>query len=314
MTRNTPMARANRPMSAAMANLVCMLSMLVWAAALPAADLLIGPVPPLPLTAARMALAAAVLLPVWLLVEGPRALAGADWLRGILIGGGTNGFGATLLVMGQARTSAVTVAVISATMPVIGIAIEVALDGRRLTAGVLLGVVLSLLGGVMAMGDGGGASGLALGFGALLAFASVVTFTFGSRWTVTAFPDLTPLGRTTVTLTGAAIATVLAATLLHLGGGPVTDWAALGWPEAGALAIYAIGGLAISQLMWIISVGHLGIALSALHINMTPFYVMLILFALGGTWHWMQAFGAAVVLAGVLVAQGLIRLPRRTEV
>ena len=40
---------------------------------------------------------------------------------------------------------------------------------------------------------------------------------------------------------------------------------------------------------------------------------MLILFALGGRWDWMQAFGAAVVLAGVLVAQGLVRLPRRIE-
>ena len=45
------------------ANLLCMLSMLVWAVALPAADLLIASVPPLPLTAARMALASACLLP-----------------------------------------------------------------------------------------------------------------------------------------------------------------------------------------------------------------------------------------------------------
>lgn len=302
------------PMTAFSANVICMLSMLVWAAALPAADLLIGPVPPLPLTAARMTLAAAVLLPVWLALEGPRAMADAGWWRGILIGGGTIGLGATMLVMGQARTSAVTVAVISATMPVIGIAIEVALDGRRLTAGLILGVLLSLLGGVLAVGDGGGATGAALGIGALLCFGSVVTFTFGSRWTVTAFPSLSPLGRTTVTLTGAAVATCLAALILHLAGGPAPDWAALGWREAGALAVFAIGGLAISQVLWIISVGRLGIALSALHINMTPFYVMLILFALGGRWDWMQALGAAVVLAGVLVAQGLVSLPRRKEV
>jgi drug/metabolite transporter (DMT)-like permease len=173
--------------------------------------------------------------------------------------------------------------------------------------------VLSLLGGVLAVGDGGGATGAALGLGALLCFASVVTFTFGSRWTVTAFPALTPLGRTTVTLTGAAIATGAAALIAHLAGGPVPDWAALGWREAGALAIFAIGGLAVSQLLWIISVGQLGIALSSLHINMTPFYVMLILFALGGRWDWLQALGAAVVLAGVLVAQGLIAPPRRNE-
>lgn len=299
-------------MSAATANLICMLSMLVWAAALPAADVLIGPVPPLPLTAARMALAAAVLLPVWLLAEGAQALRGAGWGRGILIGGFI-GVGALTLVMGQARTSPVTVAVISATMPVVGIAIEVFLDGRRMTAGLILGVVLSLLGGVLAVGDGGGASGAALGIGALLCFGSVVAFTFGSRLTVTAFPALSPLGRTTITLTGAAIATTLAATAAHLAGGAQPEWAVLGWREAGALAIFAIGGLAISQVLWIISVGQLGIALSSLHINMTPFYVMLILFALGGGWDWLQAIGAVVVLAGVLIAQGVVPLPCRKE-
>ena len=300
-------------MTALSANVICMLSMLVWAAALPAADLLIGPVPPLPLTAARMTLAALVLLPVWLLVEGPRALAGAGWWRGILIGGGTIGLGATMMVMGQARTSAVTVAVISATMPVIGIAIEVALDGRRLTAGLVLGVLLSLLGGVLAVGDGGSASAGALGMGALLCLASVITFTFGSRLTVTAFPALSSLGRTTVTLAGAAVATCLASLAMHLSGGPAPDVAALGWTEGAALAFYAIGGLAISQLLWIMSIGRLGIALSSLHVNLTPFYVMFILFALGGRWDWSQAFGAAVVLAGVLLAQGVIPLARPKE-
>lgn len=301
------------PMTAFSANVVCMLSMLVWAAALPAADLLIGPIPPLPLTAARMTLAAAVLLPVWVLVEGTQVLRGAGWGRGILIGGGAIGLGATMLVMGQARTSAVTVAVIGATMPVIGIAIEVALDGRRLGWGLVLGVLLSLSGGLLAVGGGGAASGATLGIGAMLCLGSVVAFTFGSRWTVTAFPALTALGRTTVTLTGAAVATCLASLLLHVAGGPAPDWAALGWREAAAMAFFAIGGLAISQVLWILSIGRLGIALSSLHINMTPFYVMLILFALGGRWDWMQAFGAAVVLAGVLVAQGLVRLPRQIE-
>ena len=59
------------------ANLLCMLSMLVWAVALPAADLLIASVPPLLLTAARMALASACLLPLWWCLEGGAALRNA---------------------------------------------------------------------------------------------------------------------------------------------------------------------------------------------------------------------------------------------
>lgn len=290
--------------SAWAANGACMLSMLVWAMGLPAASLLLGTVPPLPLTAARMLMAAACLLPFWWLLEGGDALRKAPWWQGIRVGGSTIGLGAFLMVVGQGMTDAVTVAIISASMPVVGIAIEVLLDGRQLSRGLVIGVVLSLLGGGMAL-DGGNPQ-LALGLGALMCFASVLVYTLGSRMTVTSFPKLSPLGRTTVTLTGAAIVSTVAACAATLLGAAPPQWAALGWHELGALAIFAIGGLAISQVLWIRSVEHLGIALSSLHINATPFYVMLILFALGGSWNWTQAGAALVVAVGVLIAQGVL--------
>ena len=132
---------------------------------------------------------------------------------------------------------------------------------------------------------------------------------------VTSFPDLTPLGRTTVTLCGAAL-TTLVATLLHIAlGGSPPQWERLGWVQVGALAVFAIGGMALSQLLWIRAVGHIGIAMSSLHINATPFYVMLLLFAQGGNWHGSQAFAAAIVCVGVLIAQELIPLgPARRSV
>ncbi len=286
------------------ANVMCMLSMLIWAMGLPAATLLLATVPPLPLTAARMLMAAACLLPLWGLVEGFGALRTAPWRKGVFIGGGTLGLGAFLLVLGQGMTDAVTVAVISASMPVVGIAIEVLLDGRKLSRNLVVGVLLSLLGGWLALDDG--PDGMSLGMGAALCFVSVVVYTLGSRLTVTSFVALSPLGRTTVTLTGAAMATTVAASGAALAGASAPQWQALGWTELGALAIFAIGGLAISQFLWIRSVGHLGIALSSLHINATPFYVMLIMFALGGHWSWSQAAAAALVGLGVLVAQGLV--------
>ena len=288
------------------ANLLCMLSMLVWALALPAADLLIANVPPLPLTAARMALASACLLPLWWWFEGGAALRNAPWGRAMLIGGSTIGGGAFMLVVGQGMTNAVTVALVSASMPLIAIAIEVVLDARRLTSALVVGVLLSLGGGAMAMSTGTG--GVGLGLGALLCFLAVLLFTLGSRATVTAFALLTPLGRTTVTLTGAALTTCAAAGLNALLGGAAPQWALLGFKEFAALALFSIGGLAISQMLWIMSVGSLGIALSSLHINATPFYVMGTLFALGGAWNWTQAWAAAVVALGVLVAQGIVRL------
>lgn len=285
------------------ANVICMLSMFVWAAGLPAAEILIGKVPPLPLTAARMAMAAAVLLPLWLALEGAAPLRTAHWGKGIIIGGLTIGLGAFLLVIGQSMTGPVTVAIISASMPLIGITIEVILDGRKITPALIVGLILALIGGIMALGSG--AASVNLGLGALFCFASVLTFTFGSRLTVTRFPDLSPLGRTTITLSGAAILTTVAA-LVHAGlGATGPDWSLIGWREVGALAVFSIGGLAISQVLWIMSVGQLGIGLASLHINATPFYVMLILFGLGAAFSWPQALAAAVVGLGVLIAQGV---------
>ncbi len=294
------------------ANFICMLSMLVWAAGLPAADMLIGKVPPLILTAARTGIAAAVLIPIWIAVEGFGTLRQARWGLGTLIGGTTIGFGALLLVVGQSMTDAVTVAIVAAASPLIGIALEIILDGRRMTVSLLVGLVLSLLGGVLALRTGGAGSGeLGFGLGAFLCLVSVSVFTLGSRLTVTAFPTLTPLGRTTITLTGAALMTGIAALAHAATGAPGPDWAVIGYAELGALAVFAIGGMAISQVLWIISVGKLGIGLASLHINATPFYVMLILFVLGAAWSWPQAIAAAVVGFGVLIAQGVFT-PSRT--
>ena len=298
--------------SALSANLICMASMLIWAAALPAAEVLIradpAPLPPVILNAARMVMAAAFLLPIWWLVEGTDALRRANWPRGIMVGS-LLALGALQLVFGQTRTSAVMAAVVSSAMPLIGITLEIFLDGRKLTLQIALGLLLSILGGILAAGNFDG--GLSFGFGALLCLGSVITFTLASRWTVTALPGLTPLGSTSLTVCGAALAGTAFALIGGLFGLPGPTLSAFGLTEFSALAIYGVGGLAISQLLWIIAVGRLGIAMSALHINLTPFYVMVFMLALGGTWSWIQALGAAFVAIGVLVAQGLIALPRR---
>ena len=304
-TASEPLAPSHNLLAA---NLVCMASMLIWAAGLPAADFIIPLLPPEQLTALRMGLAALALLPMWAVMEGPGALLKVNWLKGIAVGS-LIGLGAWFLIQGQARGGAVTAAVISATLPVVGIALEVALDGRKLNAGLIVGLLLSLGGGMMALDFKGG--GMSLGLGALLCFGSVVSFTLGSRLTVTAFPALSPIGRTALTISGAAIA-VTAVALIGIGTGtPLPDFSGWGMREGLALLAFSVGSLGISQLMWIMSVERLGIGLSALHINAAPFYVMIILFLMGGKWDWMQAGAAGLVAVGVLVAQGILPLGRR---
>lgn len=293
----------------ATANMICVASMMVWAAGLPAADLLIPLMPPLPLTAMRTGLAALVLLGVWLAVEGTGPIRRANWGQGIVVGGICIGLGAIFLVIGQAYTDAVTVSIITACMPLIGIGLEVLLDGRKLTIALILGLLLSLAGGMVALAQGG--FSLDLGLGAIAAFASCLAFTWGSRATVVTFPTMTPLGRTALTVTGAFVASLALALLWAAMGGKPVQWAGVGWKEFGALLIFGVGSLALSQILWIIGVERIGIGAASLHMNAVPFYVMIFAFAFGADWNWLQAFGAVVVVIGVLVAQDMIRLPRR---
>ena len=295
------------------ANLICMASMLIWAAGLPAADLLIPLLIPEQLNALRMALAGGFLVILWAALEGFGPLMRVNWLKGIAVGS-LIGLGAWFLIRGQAIGGAVTAAVISSTLPVVGIALEVVLDSRKVTAALIVGLVLSLIGGVLTLDPNAAQGGGSIVWGAVLCFGSVVTFTIGSRLTVTAFPKETPVGRTAVTLFGAAVAALVVAGGQIATGTALPDFAPWGAKEIGAILLFSVGALGISQIMWIMSVERLGIGLSALHINAAPFYVMLILFALGGVWSWPQAFAAAIVGLGVLIAQGILPLPflRRT--
>lgn len=291
------------------ANLLCVLSMMIWAAGISAADRVIPLMPPEQLNALRMALSAAFLVVLWGGSEGFAPIRRANWLKGTYVGS-LIGLGAWFLVLGQARGGPVTVAVISATMPVIGIALEVALDGRRLTLALVLGLVLAVAGGFLALDFHAG--GLSLGLGALYCFASVISFTLGSRLTVTAFPDESPLARTAISLVGAMIAAVAVVVLQTLAGVPLAGFAAWGWREVGALLLFSVGAVGIAQWLFVKAVGRIGIGMTTLHMNATPFYVMLILFAAGGIWNWTHALAALIVGLGVLIAQGILPLPQRS--
>lgn len=291
------------------ANLMAMCSMMAWAVGLPAAEPLIRILPSLSLTAGRMGLAGLALLVAWLVIEGPRALARARWGKGLVLGGATIGLGAYCLIVGQRLSDPVTVAIVSSSLPVCGIALEVLLDRRPLTLSLIVGLALSLTGGLLAMDWTGARPGL--GLGALACLVSVVAFTLGSRWTVTALPDETPLGRTALTVVGAGLFATIAAAIQTGRGVEAANWSSLTPALWGMLLFYALASMAISQILWIKAVGQLGIGTASLHINAAPFYVMLILFAMGQPWNWMQALAAVFVGLGVLVAQKLIPIGRR---
>jgi drug/metabolite transporter (DMT)-like permease len=278
--------------------------MVVWAAGLPAADLIIPHMPPIALTAARTTLAALVLLPLWLAAEGAETVAHANWTRGAWVGFVTLGLASFFVIIALQYNDPVTVAIVSAAMPVVGILLECIADKRPFTRALAIGLILSLVGGLIAVS---GAEGeVDFGIGVLAALASVILYTWGSRETVKALPDLSALGRVAITVTGCAVVALIVAVADGILRGNWPDWGAIGVPEFTGLAIFGIGSMAISQLLWIISVGRIGIGAASMHMNAVPFYVMLMVFILGGPWNWAQTIGAAIVVTGALIAQGLI--------
>lgn len=296
-------APLNRP-GLLWANLICLASLIAWCAGLPATKLLVDIIPPVPLTFLRMMLAGMILILLWIALEGTGPLRRVDWVQGIFVGSIVMGLGGLGMAIALDFTDPVTVAIITASMPIMALALEVAFDGRRVTAGLVVGLVLSLVGGVVAL-DVSNATP-ALGWGALAALVSVFGYAWGSRATVQRFRGFTPLGQTTITVLGAGVAVGALSLGQGLTVGSGIAWEALRWSHLGALFLSSVIAVVVAQTLWIIAVGRIGVGVAALQSNATPFYVMLIMLTLGGSWSWMQCLGAAIVILGVLMAQEML--------
>ena len=183
----------------------------------------------------------------------------------------------------------------------IGIVLEVVFDRRKLNWWLILGLVLSVIGGVMAYANG--LSTLGLGLGAILAFLSVAAYVIASRLTVKHLPTMTTLGSSAVTIIGAAIAVFIMTIIADFAGAPKVNWPEFGGYELLVAMVYGFGSLALSQILWVAGVKGLGVGIAAMHVNAAPFYVMVFMLALGSQWNWWQALGALVVALAVVVAQ-----------
>jgi drug/metabolite transporter (DMT)-like permease len=276
------------------------LSTIIWAAGFPAAEALLASWDPIALVAARFVPAVAVLLLLLVLIEGwPRGL---DWRPGLVIGAVGFGGSALMVIWALAATDPVTVAVIASASPLCGALVERAFGGPRLTRGFALGLAASVAGGVIATwGAGMGGGNLLLG--ALFTILSCLFYAWLIHETVRRIPGRSALAQTAVTVTGAGLATVALALVLGVPGWTAMPAGGVGGGDIALLAVYGIGAIAVTQFLFVGAVRRIGVALASFHINLSPFYVMLILMAMGGGWSWMQALGAAVVIGGVLLAQ-----------
>jgi len=284
------------------ANFACFGAMAMWGIGFPVADVLLQSWGSLSLNALRQSLAVGVLLIFWLAADGWMSIYNARWLKGAWVGGIGFGIGSILLLVGQKLSDPVTPAISAAMMPIAGAALEVIFDGRQLKLKLIIGIVLALVGGYLATGTNLENSNF--GFGALICLTAVFLFAWGTRATTRQFIDMSPIGQTTLTLSGSAVVTSIVY-LVALG--LEFEEATIGILDSNNLSmilIFSLISLAFAQLLWIKAAGNLGILLASFHMNAVPFYVMVVLVIMfNHSWDWMQAMGAAIVACGVTIAQ-----------
>lgn len=284
------------------ANFACASAMFMWATAFPSSEILLETWGTIALSLFKIVAGVPVLCLFWLLADGWAQVRDAPWLKGLAVGGIGFGIGMILLLVGQSYSDPVTPAIAAAMMPIAGAALEVLLDGRKLTLKLMTGIVLALSGGYLATGvklsDG------SFGTGALMCLGAVILFAWGTRGTTRYFQTLSPMGQTTITMVGASVLTVVVAIIWVAAGLPGMEIGNMGPKNIGLLIVLVLPSFAIAQTLWIWGAGGLGILLASFHMNAVPFYVMVILVVLmGEPWNWGQALGAALVGTGVMVAQ-----------
>ena len=202
------------PRSGALAsNFACFAAMVMWSFAFPIAEFMLDSWGTVALVLARQLIAVAALFCFWLWIDGLRKVRQADWGAGVQVGGIGFGLGSITFLVGQHLSDAVTPAIAASMMPIVGALLEVSFDGRRLRARLVAGIVLALLGGLLATGarlEQGN-----FGWGSLLCLFSVVLFAWATRSTNHRFRELSFVGQTTITLSGSLfVVTIIFAAML----------------------------------------------------------------------------------------------------
>jgi drug/metabolite transporter (DMT)-like permease len=285
----------------------------LWSVGFPLADILLQSWGSVALVLVRQVLSVSLLLILWVVLEGWSAVVRCSWWKGIKIGAVAFGLGAILLMLGQKYSDAVTPAIAAAMMPIAGIAIEVFLDRRKIYWNLIVGLLLVVSGGYLATGVS--LSGSEFGLGALLCIVAIILFAWGTRATARELGHLSAIGRSTITLVGGMIFIIVVFIFLSALGYQTTEIGKLDIESIGMLVIFSLVSMAIAQYLWIMGSAHLGVFLASFHLNAVPFFVMVIVVLfLHEPWSWLRAFGAGLVLAGVLVSQSSFFRPRQLEV
>lgn len=286
-------------------NVLLVVSTFAWASAFPATALLLQHWHPMLVTTARIGGGALVLLAVLAVTGRLRGLVRLPWGRFARLGAVGFAGGATFIVLGQAFADPVTAAILSTTMPLISAVmglIERTERTERMSVRLAIGIALAVLGGSIA--SAAPMQGGFTGFqgGELLILLSQVCWAWFSRRSLVALADLDPIQRAAYPMAAGALVVAALTAAMALTGMIQPTFRADAY-DLGLLLWIATAGIGLSVVLWLMAARTLGVTVAAMHVNLGPFYVMLIALAAGGTVVGAQVLGALLVAAGAIVAQ-----------
>jgi drug/metabolite transporter (DMT)-like permease len=286
-----------------------LLTAVIWGSAVPVNIVVLRELDPFVLTASRMLISVFILgaLVLW---REPGSLfpPGLTMRRFLLLGLYMAGFN-VLYVLGVLWSDPILVSAMTVTMPLVGSATARVLLGTPLGRGFGVGLVLSVLGGLIVVHGKPGFSFAAMGLrgGEPLMLLAMVCW---NVYSVKAQSWLAGVGQLRLTLIS-SISTgmwliLVCALMLALG---LAHWPqTLPSLQSLSLVVYlALFSAAIGNLLWNSGVSVVGVPVASLYINLSAVFTVLMVMALGFYPSWEQLVGGLVVVAGVVYVQ-LIKL------
>jgi drug/metabolite transporter (DMT)-like permease len=259
-----------------------------------------GILAPLAFNGVRVALAALALAGIALVRRGSwpsrRELATL-----VAIGAIGNGLYQVLFVEGIARTRASDAALVISAGPAFIALLGWAAGTERVSRRAWAGITLSVAGiGLVVFGGAAAAPGQSTLLGNALVLAGSLCW---AVFTVLLKPyahRVDGVQLSAATMVGGAIVLLVVASPSIA----AAEWRSVGAPAWGAIAYSGIAGLVIAYLFWYRGVRVLGPTRTAMYVNLQPVFALLVAWAaLGERPGIPQLFGAAGVMAGVLLAR-----------
>lgn len=285
-----------------LANAALLVMILAWGGFFPILERILEKWDLYSATVARQILGVAVLSLFLVGERERRPLSQAPWSKVMVLGFVGVSVGSLLTSAGVLLSSGLSAAIISATNPLGSTLTAALLFGEPLNSAAILGTILSVVGGVIAVMGGLSAEHARFQGGELLIIFANVCWTWMSvaaqRW----LAGFSQLQITTLTIGSGALG-LLALYPLIAAFGLVEIRMDFSPPLLAMLLFAGVVPIAIGNFCWHYGVSRVGVVVAAMYNNLLPAAALVITALLGGPFSYLQIAGTAVIVAGVVVAQ-----------